>query len=231
MSKLHSEINDFVTIWADPKTGRIRDSDMHFLTMGEAEKSLIIVECNNFCKCGRNCLGCLTNQPPFPHLMLFYSPDKDWGVVATEDIEPGMLITTYAGELKSDEDVDEANDNVYFFSLEFGDIYTSLGYHALHKCNIGRFINQTHESPSESETTFSQPNATARKIMSTVIEKTIIGIFSLRKIYKGEEINISYGEHYQMQRSCAGNSCLSDINENKEVLLNIDGKKSGPKKE
>ncbi|KAK8895395.1 hypothetical protein M9Y10_023858 [Tritrichomonas musculus] len=222
LARDYPEITNYTALWADPDTSRIRAQDLNSLQTEEG--LMIVVECNNLCKCNRNCPFCFTSQPQFPHLMLFYSPDKGWGVVATEDIEPGTLITTYAGETRTAGQSREFgnNDAVYYFAVEFGDQGDILEYHALHKCNIGRFINQTHETPTETETPFTQPNAIAINIFSSLIENCIIGIFSKRKIYKGEEISIFYGDHYNMTKKCACNICLRNTKKYKEVLNDID---------
>lgn len=222
LARDYSEITNYTALWADPHTTRISDRYLGCLKTDENLK--IVVECNNLCRCGRDCPFCFTSQPPFPHLMLFYSPDKGWGVVATEDIEAGTLITTYAGEKRMAGESKEYgnNDAVYYFAVEFGDQGDILEYHALSKCNIGRFINQTHETPAETETTFSQPNAVAINIFSSLIENVVIGIFSKRKIYKGEEISIFYGEHYSMTKMCACNVCLRNEKKFKEVIGDID---------
>lgn len=218
LNKYRKEVKNYRTIWPDPKTGRINEKDMKYLLMDEEDMILIVAECNNFCMCDRNCPCRITCRPQFPGMMLFYSPDKNWGVVATEDIEPGSLITVYAGEHKSDEFIIDDKWHVYQWALEFGDNDTKYNIHALRKCNIGRFINQSCNSPSDSESPFKQPNAVAKKISSPFIEMCSIGYFSTRKIFKGEEINIFYGEHYKMTKSCACNICMSDVDKYKKML-------------
>ncbi|OHT03464.1 hypothetical protein TRFO_06720 [Tritrichomonas foetus] len=233
------EVKDkLVILSANPKTGRLHEADLHHLQKSD---NLLVMECNEFCPCKRNCLCCFTNRM-CEDLMMFYSPDKDWGVVATKDIEPGSLITTYAGEFRDDnenrntadqnsnanKDLNENNngnsmhdedDNLYYFALEYDDYTTNKGYHALKKCNIGRFINQSHATQ---DSQFSQPNAGALNVVSHYLMFGIIAIFSQRKIYRGEEITLTYGEYYQMERSCACNTCLLKQNSLKNVLSFIE---------
>ncbi|KAH0785852.1 histone-lysine N-methyltransferase EHMT1-like [Histomonas meleagridis] len=193
-----NEIGAF--IWADKDTSRINIEDMTLLNDGA---TVILVECNKYCACKRNCPYCLTEKGPFPHLQLFFSPGKGWGVYATEDIEIGTLITTYAGKLVADKD----SNPEYYFAIEFNDYTAQNGYDATYDCNIGRFINQSHEL-KDGDKRFSQPNTYAIYILSTLLETAQIGIFALRKIYRGEELTLFYGENFKMDNKCNCNACI-----------------------
>ena len=148
---------------------------------------------------------------------MFYSPDKNWGVAATQDIEAGSLITAYAGEIKETDPSDQ--NNLFYYGLEFDDIDTGTGFEAIKKANIGRFINSAHKDDCLS--TFSQPNAIAINIVSTMFELAVIGIFAYRKIYKGEEITLYYGRNYNLEKTCSCNRCILDRQIFEKVLSEI----------
>lgn len=208
-------------IWADPETGRLKESDIHFL-IDDDQSDLCVVVCNEHCKCGGKCPACLINAEPFPHLLLFFQPDKGWGVVALNDIEAGQLITIYMGHYDTIvEGVENAGHGLFFFELEFGSEWrANIGIDAQNECNIGRFINHSEytEDPSE---TFSQPNAMAINMIHQACSNARIGIFARRKIYKGEEITLNYGCNYRMERACACNLCLRNRQNMKAVMDNL----------
>ena len=210
-----------VFLWADPSTGRIEEESMHFLIDPELEgqRNLAVVECNPYCPCRRNCPCCFTSHGPCPQLMLFYSPDKGWGVAATDTIEPGQLICLYAGKLTTD----EVEEHSFYFGLEFGDYTCNIGYDASHHCNIGRFINA---SDRLMDSRFFQPNAQAINIVSEVFQNAVIGIFAARRIYRGEEVNIEYGDFYDWETTpCACNVCLREKDKMKKLMRTLSRKK------
>jgi hypothetical protein len=186
-------------IWADPATGRIRDEDLHIL-VDEAD-GFSVCECNESCPCRRQCPCCLSSRGSLRQLVLFYDPDKQWSVAATDTIEAGELIAVYAGKLVSDRD---DRDDRYYFSVEFGDSGSGMGYDAAEQCNISRFINMSH---ADSTHPFEQPNARALNIVWKTVATAVIGIFSRRKIYRGEEITMYYGDNYRAIAQCACNVC------------------------
>ena len=187
-------------IFADKNTSRIKKSDIDLILN---EKLLVLIECNIYCKCKRKCPYCLTEKGPNKNLRLFFVPEKGWGVIATDDIEMGTLITTYTGEIKNDSDV---TDNTEFiFGVEFDDFQRN-SIDALKKGNMGRFINQSHRSNNR-RSKFFQPNTFSLNIISNIAATTEVGIFAARKIYRGEELTLYYGEHFQLDK-CKCNICL-----------------------
>ncbi|OHT14383.1 hypothetical protein TRFO_15318 [Tritrichomonas foetus] len=225
---LYPEAKDAKILSANPKNGRLHESDLHNLTSSD---KAIIMECNIKCPCQRNCPCCFTNRP-CQDLMMFYSPDKNWGVVATKDIEPGVFITAYAGEIKPDDnnskgEKDDNRDNLFRYSIQYCDWSPDVEIHAQKKCNIGRFINQSHSKPivhgflHSDNLLFSQPDSSAIPVVSNNLEVPIVGIFSNRKIYRGEEITLDYGNFYHMEKYCACNSCLRKNNQLRHILEDI----------
>jgi hypothetical protein len=202
---LFEGLPNWTFIWADPETGRIRDEDMHILI--DEDEGFSVCECNEECRCGRSCPCCFSYRGSLPQLALFYDPDKQWGVVATDTIEAGELIAVYAGELVSDTDGRKGKEDKYYFAVEFGDAGSDMGYDAAEKCNIARFINMSH---GDSTSPFEQPNARALNIVWKTVATTIIGIFSRRRIFKGEEVTIYYGDDYRGVSCCACNGCIRD---------------------
>jgi hypothetical protein len=191
---------DWSFIWADPTTGRLRNSDLHFLI---EEKDVSVIECNSYCPCKQQCPCCFSKKGSCATLALFFDPQKGWGVVATDTIEAGQLIAIYAGNFTRDKGMSGSKAR-YYFAIEFGDLANDAGYDARKYCNIARFINNSHKDESEK---FEQPNARTLNIISTICELAILGIFARRRIFRGEEVCIYYGEHYGLDQ-CACNACL-----------------------
>jgi hypothetical protein len=202
---LFEGLKNWTFIWADPMTGRIRDEDLRILV--DEDDGFSVCECNEACPCMRRCPCCLSSRGSLPQLALFYDPDKQWGVAATDTIEAGELITVYSGKLVSDREGRREIEDKYYFAVEFGDSGSDMGYDAAEECNIARFINMSH---ADSTHPFEQPNARALNIVWKTVATAIIGIFSRRKIYKGEEITIYYGDDYRDVGDCACNGCTRD---------------------
>ncbi|OQV15605.1 putative Histone-lysine N-methyltransferase EHMT1 [Hypsibius exemplaris] len=81
-------------------------------------KQDFIVECNDFCSCGPNCGNrTTTNTLPFP-LMMYYYPDKGWGVRAFCDIPAGAFVAFYLGQIIAEKDTNNLGDK-YLVSLDF----------------------------------------------------------------------------------------------------------------
>lgn len=187
-------------IFVDKETSKIKKSDIDLILN---EKLLVLIECNALCPCQRKCPYCVTEKGPNKNLKLFFVPGKGWGVVATDDIEMGTLITTYTGDIKMDSDLCESTE--FIFGVEFDD-FQRCSIDAYRKGNMGRFINQSHKS-HDRKSKFFQPNTFSLNIISNIPATTEVGIFAARKIYCGEELTLYYGEHFQLQK-CKCNVCL-----------------------
>jgi len=192
-------------IWIDPDTGRINETDL--AEINKEEKEFIIVECNSKSSCKGTCDYCFMRKGTNPNLALFRSEEKGWGVVATANIEAGSYISDYSGKPV---EVSFENENcMLVYSVEYGDTLGVYGYDAETMCNIGRFINFSHGSPTNCASEYSQPNAKPIKVLCSRLDNVRFGIFSLRKIFAGEEITTFYGPHYEKgDFICGCNVCM-----------------------
>lgn len=194
-------------IWYDPETQRISENDLQRLV--DDSGCVVVIECNEECPCHGQCQYCQTNKGANPNLKMFYSPEKDWCVCATNDIEAGTLITVYTGRLILEKDV---KNREFFFAVEYDDDATQYGYDARENCNIGRFINQACVEDTEEGNPFSQPNTVPLNVFTKFHQTTQIGYFAKRKIFAGEELTVSYGNYYKMDRECMCTKCLREKN-------------------
>jgi hypothetical protein len=139
-------------------------------------------------------------------MMLFFSELKGWGVVATEDIEAGTMVSIYGGEYIMDSEGNESSD--YYFALEFGDLMTEGGFDASRFCNIARFVNGVCTNSGDGTDRFEEPNIMPLNVVATMCDTATIGLFSRRKVYRGEEMLIYYGPFYEGIADCKCNECL-----------------------
>jgi hypothetical protein len=198
------KVYDLISI--DPATGRLKEKDVSHLT-SEKPSAPILIECNRFCPCGGNCPCRVTSRPCCPDLALFYSEAKGWGVVATNDIEAGTFICVYVGVLKDEKDED-GKEGLYSFGLVFAELSFPYEYDSSVVGNIGRFINGAHWSK---DVKFSQPNTVGIPVIPSKMCTGVVGIFSGRKIWKGEELTIDYGpDFWKHLDKCCCNTCVTD---------------------
>jgi hypothetical protein len=210
-------------IWADPETGRISNEHLHHLA--DQDDCVAVVECNELCPCQRQCKCCFTTQGPAPQLMLFYSVEKGWGVVATEDIEPGQLIAIYSGQLRTDPSEHESGE--YYFTPEFGDLRNDTGYDASTVCNISRFVNAVCSEDFEPREIFGEPNVMALNLIATTCDTAKIAYFTRRKVFCGEELVIYYGPWFRDLVVCHCNKCVrSRANRSAHVASRVQGVES-----
>lgn len=85
-----------------------------------------IYECNLFCKCGSDCLNRVVQNGRKVSLdIVRFSDGRGWGVVSAQDIKKGTYISTYTGEIITNEEAEQrakiydANDRAYLFDLDF----------------------------------------------------------------------------------------------------------------
>jgi hypothetical protein len=197
---------NFLFISLDPNTGRLKQVDLDVLNSESHDViDIAVIECNKFCPCRRRCICCASSQPSYPDLALFYSETKGWGVVATEDIKSGTFLCVYGSEFADEKDDSKSS---YSFTLQFGGFWAPLQIDSSTKGNMGRFINGSHPA-MHSNQLFWQPNAMPLYVFSSRLGMPVVGIFSLREIYKGEEITMDYGPNYWKDMGkCYCNTCL-----------------------
>eukprot|EP00818_Percolomonas_sp_WS_P009026 CAMPEP_0117443380 /NCGR_PEP_ID=MMETSP0759-20121206/4665_1 /TAXON_ID=63605 /ORGANISM="Percolomonas cosmopolitus, Strain WS" /LENGTH=1387 /DNA_ID=CAMNT_0005235353 /DNA_START=283 /DNA_END=4446 /DNA_ORIENTATION=- len=111
------------------------------------------------------------------------TPMKGWGLFSQQDVEEEDFIMEYVGEIIDDEELEarkvqyakEGRPHYYFISLE-----GNMTIDATQKGCDARFINHSCD-----------PNCETQKW--TIGRESVIGIFALKDIQKGEELTFDYG--------------------------------------
>ncbi|KAJ1656997.1 hypothetical protein IWQ61_003522 [Dispira simplex] len=139
----------------------------------------------------------IQNTRPFPHLEIFKTRDRGWGVRATEPIPKGTFIAEYVGEVIN-APIEHLRsltydqlELLYVFQLDLGfeplpdgnNESPMLYVDALYYCNVSRFINHSCESNLNRVTFFI--NYRDRMWQR-------LAFFSRRAIQVGEELTINY---------------------------------------
>lgn len=107
----------------------------------------MIVECNDFCGCNKNC----PNRPKeiSVKLVIFKTYERGWSVKTLDHIPAGKFIVEYTGEfLDANESKKRArayhtSKDTYLFDLDYIDKGTPYSIDATQKGNIARFINHS----------------------------------------------------------------------------------------
>ncbi|XP_028297626.1 histone-lysine N-methyltransferase EHMT2-like isoform X1 [Gouania willdenowi] len=146
----------------------------------------LIFECNSACSCSQTCNNRVVQAGIKVRLQLYRTPNMGWGVRALQDIPQGSFICEYVGELISDAEADERENDSYMFDLDNkdGEVYCIDGrYYG----NISRFINHLCESNVFPLRVF---------MLHQDLRFPRIAIFSSRDILSGQELGLDYGERF-----------------------------------
>ncbi|RWS15580.1 histone-lysine N-methyltransferase ASH1L-like isoform X3 [Dinothrombium tinctorium] len=144
---------------------------------------LMYVECSNdLCPCGDQC----SNQRMMRHewapgLERFMTSDRGWGVRTNLPIARNEFILEYIGEVVSEQEfrkrmMEEYKDDPHHYCLNLDSGTVIDGYRM---ANEGRFVNHSCE-----------PNCEMQKWSVNGVYK--VGLFALRDIMPGEELNYDY---------------------------------------
>lgn len=151
----------------------------------------MIVECNDNCRCGKDCLNRVTQQPRLIPLRIFKTSNgRGWGLKTMASIPTGSFIIEYTGEvIDQDESLcrgklyDEIGQS-YLFDLDYNErsdaVYTIDAY----RCgNLSRLINHSCE-----------PNLEIWPVTTCGQNPLIYRLcfFSNRFIKEGEELSFDY---------------------------------------
>ena len=196
------ESNKIICIWCDPETGRIPKQAIQLFN---SSKTILLIECNEYCPCKRRCKCCPLSSAKQPSMGMVYFENKNWGIVANEDIEEGQFITEYTGHRV--ENVSGPGGQ-YLYDLGLGYLENNTQIDAEKGSNISRFFN--HSDDFGEKTPFSEPNVIVFKVISTLINTLKLAYFAKRKIYKGEEITLNYGPEYPIRPQCVCNFHLKE---------------------
>lgn len=162
------------------------DKEGHLLPEFNMLDPPMIFECNRACLCWKNCNNRVLQHGVTSRLQLFRTNRKGWGVRALKDIPKGSFICEYIGEIISDSEADQREDDSYLFDLDNRDGETYC-LDARYYGNISRFINHLCE-----------PNLVPVKIFVDHQDLSFprIAFFSSRDIKPLEELGFDYGEKF-----------------------------------
>lgn len=141
------------------------------------------IECvDGECSCGAHCQNQRFQRNQMANISIIATEHKGYGMRANCDIPPHTFIIEYKGEVIDEQEykirkekyADEGIKHFYFMMIQEGQIID-----ATKRGSLGRFINHSCD-----------PNAYVEK---WVVDKRYrMGIFSKRKIHKGEEVTFNY---------------------------------------
>lgn len=112
---------------------------------------LPIAECWTSCACGPQCFNRVVQRGRWFPLCIFRTENRGWGVKSVVHIPRGTFLTTYVGEVISDDEAEErGRDNssqglTYLFDLDYcKDLGTSVFTVDATNCgNVARFFNHS----------------------------------------------------------------------------------------
>ncbi|CCF58774.1 hypothetical protein KAFR_0F01770 [Kazachstania africana CBS 2517] len=146
---------------------------------------LTLIECiNELCEssCGENCQNQRFQKKQYADISVFQTEMKGYGVRCNTDLEANEFIYEYIGEVIDEESFRDRlikYDEMHFKHFYFMMLQNGQFIDATRKGALGRFCNHS-----------CNPNAYVNKWV--VNGKLKMGIFSKRKIQKGEEITFDY---------------------------------------
>uniref|UniRef100_F6UMR8 Uncharacterized protein n=1 Tax=Ciona intestinalis TaxID=7719 RepID=F6UMR8_CIOIN len=143
---------------------------------------LLMIECSARCPLGEQCQNKRFQRKQYVPTEVFQTKWKGWGIRATENLSPGMLVMEYCGEVLDLQEFGRRSllysrgnqQHFYFMALSQDEIID-----ATTKGNTSRFINHSCD-----------PNCETQKW--TVNGRLRVGFFTMRDINKGEEITFDY---------------------------------------
>ncbi|XP_030845160.1 histone-lysine N-methyltransferase eggless isoform X2 [Strongylocentrotus purpuratus] len=81
-----------------------------------------IYECNDKCKCSKQCQNKVVQNGLSLRLQVFKTYDRGWGIRCLDDIPKGMFVCTYAGQIWDEEEANQKgkeHGDEYFAELDF----------------------------------------------------------------------------------------------------------------
>ncbi|XP_071507959.1 histone-lysine N-methyltransferase EHMT2-like [Diadema antillarum] len=162
------------------------DKDGRLMPDFNYQEPPMIFECNRACRCWRNCRNRVVQNGLRQHMQVFRTPSMGWAVRTMQDVPRGSFICEYAGELLSDADADQRQDDSYLFDLDNreGDVYC---IDARFYGNVSRFINHRCE-----------PNIVPVRVFVDHQDLRFprIAFFASRDIRAYEELGFDYGDKF-----------------------------------
>ena len=85
-----------------------------------------IYECNQNCKCKKNCLNRVVQEPLQVKLQVFKTANRGWGLRCLTDIPKGCYICCYAGHLLTEHAANASGCDEYFAELDYIEVVESM---------------------------------------------------------------------------------------------------------
>ncbi|XP_046845823.1 uncharacterized protein LOC124439604 [Xenia sp. Carnegie-2017] len=146
-----------------------------------------VYECNMKCKCWSTCRQRVVQHGINVALQLFKTAEKGWAVRTQELIPKGTFVCEYIGEVLTDSEANQRDDDSYLFDLDLKGQSALFCLDAKFYGNITRFINHSCD-----------PNILPVRVFTDHQVKCCprIAFFAARDIYPYEEICSNYGEKF-----------------------------------
>ena len=147
----------------------------------------MIFECNDMCACNVNtCNNRVVQHGITARMQVYKTYGMGWGVKSLVDIPRGGFVCEYVGELISDAEAEQRENDSYLFDLENRDGDTFC-IDANKFGNVTRFINHSCD-----------PNLVPVKVFTSHQDLRFphIAMFASRNIKKGDILGFDYGEKF-----------------------------------
>ena len=147
----------------------------------------MIFECNDMCSCNINsCNNRVVQHGITARMQVYKTYGMGWGVKSLVDIPKGGFVCEYVGELISDAEAEQRENDSYLFDLENRDGDTFC-IDANKFGNVTRFINHSCD-----------PNLVPVKVFTSHQDLRFphIAMFASRDIKRGDVLGFDYGEKF-----------------------------------
>ena len=164
----------------------------------------MIFECNEMCDCNQNsCNNRVVQHGITARIQVYKTYGMGWGAKAMVDIPKGGFVCEYVGELISDAEAEQRENDSYLFDLENREGETFC-LDANKYGNVARFINHS-----------CSPNLVPVKVFSSHQDLRFphIALFASKNIKKGDVLGFDYGEKFWVIKHkfftcwCGGEKC------------------------
>lgn len=181
----------------------------------------MLFECNEMCSCNvKLCRNRVVQRGLKVRFQLFRTDGKGWGVRTLTPIPKGTYVCEYVGEIISDCEADQREDDSYLFDLDNRDGET----YCIDACrygNIARFINH-----------MCAPNLQPVRVFMGHHDLHFprIAFFANRDILPQEELGFDYGDKFWIIKyksftcTCGAASCKYSENTIKQTLMEYNRK-------
>ncbi|CAG9858438.1 unnamed protein product [Phyllotreta striolata] len=164
----------------------------------------IIFECSDTCTCNAiTCRNRVVQRGTQQRFQVYKTERKGWSVRTLKLIPKGCFVSEYVGEILTDTDADQRDDDSFLFDLGNEDV-ERFCVDAHYYGNVTRFINHS-----------CAPNLHPIKVFTDHQDLRFpkIALFALKDIANGEELSFDYGGKFWLAKyktfscHCGSNEC------------------------